>query len=159
MVDQYFPIILLHIMPLVVQILNWDTRHPVASNPLVVINTTTTIMMATMMRKMIWLIMQWTDIPIIHRRHHIHINNNSNRITTEPKWFNKNGIPKKLKKWPLGGATENCSSSSEVKIFLNSLSNKALPPFPLTVPNKDATFSSFQIKMQVKIVFQLHIEW
>ena len=94
MVDLYFPITLLHIMPLVVQILSWDTRHPVASNPLVVINTTTTIMMATMMRKMIWLIMQWTDIPIIHRRHPIHINN-SNRITTEPKWFNENGIPDK----------------------------------------------------------------
>ena len=158
MVDLYFPIILLHIMPLVVQILSWDTRHLVASNPLVVINTTTTIMMATMMRKMIWLIMQWTDIPIIHRRHPIHINNNSNRITTEPKWFDENGIPDK-KTDHLVAQRRIVLRVQKLRFFLNSLSNKALPPFPLTVPNKDATFSSFQIKMQVKIVFQLHIEW
>ena len=109
MVALYFLIIRQHIMPLVVQILSWDIRHLVDSNLVVMVNTMARIMMmATMVitRKMIWLIMHSIDILIIHQRRHI---NHNNKIIMEPKWFNI----------PLGGATENCSSSSEVEIFFS----------------------------------------
>ena len=89
-VALYFLIIPQHIMLLVVQILNWDTRHPVDSTRhLVDIHHTRAriMMMATMVttKRMTWLIMHSIDILIIHQRRHI---NHNNKIIMEPKWFN-----------------------------------------------------------------------